>query len=251
MNKKWGWKPDIPDIRDFTYKVNRSIAILPPMVDLRPLCPPVYDQDSLGSCTGQAIAAAIQFNQIKKKDPHTFLPSRLFIYYNERVMEGTVDQDSGAMIRDGMKSVNVQGVCPETLWPYDINEFKTKPIVMAYNEGLNYQTIVYSRVPQDLYSLKSCLAGGDPIVFGFAVYQSFETEEVAKTGIGIMPTSNDNQLGGHAVLCVGYDDSKECFIIRNSWGDNWGQDGYFTLPYAYLTNNNLADDFWVIKDVEI
>ena len=250
MNKKWGWKPDLPDHRDFTYKVTAPI-VLPSKVDLRPFCPPVYDQGQLGSCTGNAIAGSIEFEQLKKKDPHAFVPSRLFIYYNERVIEGTVNQDSGAMIRDGMKTVNAQGTCTEITWPYNINKFKTKPAVKAFKEALKYKTKVYSRVLQDLNSLKSALAAGDPIVFGFTVYASFESPAVAKTGIAPMPSPNEQPLGGHAVLCVGYDDSTETFIIRNSWGPNWGQKGYFTLPYAYLTSNNLSDDFWVIKDVNI
>ena len=253
MSKKYGWKPDLPDHRDFTYSISRKVAniTLPAKVDLRPLCPPVYDQGELGSCTGNAIAGAIEYEQIKKKDPKPFIPSRLFIYYNERVLEGTVSQDSGAMIRDGMKSVNLQGACTETTWPYNVAKFKKKPTAKAYKEGTNYQTKVYARVPQDLNSLKSCLAAGDPFVFGFTVYASFESDVVAKTGVMPMPTPNETVLGGHAVLCVGYDDSTQRFIVRNSWGPNWGQKGYFTMPYAYLTNNSLADDIWVIKDVEI
>jgi C1A family cysteine protease len=250
MKKTYGWKPDLPDQRDFTYKVTAPIA-LPPKVDLRPFCPPVYDQGQLGSCTGNAIAASVQFEQLKKKDPHAFMPSRLFIYYNERVIEGTVKQDAGAMIRDGLKVVNNQGACTETTWPYVITKFANKPVAKAYTEGLKYKTKVYARVLQNLNSLKTCLASGDPFVFGFTVYQSFESNTVAKTGIVPMPATNEAVLGGHAVLCVGYDDSTQRFIVRNSWGPTWGIKGYFTFPYAYLTNNNLADDIWVIKDVNI
>ena len=250
-NKKYGWKPDLPDHRDFTYSVKRTLTTLPEKVDLRPNCPPVYDQGELGSCTGNAIAGAIEFEQIKKKDPKPFIPSRLFIYYNERLLEGTVNQDSGAQIRDGMKTVNLQGACTEKTWPYVISKFKNKPATKAYTEALNYQTKVYSRVNQDLNSLKGCLASGDPFVFGFSVYESFESDEVAQTGIVPMPTTTESPLGGHAVLCVGYDNKTKRFIVRNSWGSNWGIKGYFTIPYEYLTNPNLASDFWVIKDVEI
>ena len=253
MEKRiYSWLPDLPDHRDFTYKVSRTILkALPPKVDLRDTCPPVYDQGQLGSCTGNAIAGSIEYEQLKKKDPHAFMPSRLFIYYNERVIEGTVKQDAGAMIRDGMKAVNTQGVCNESTWPYNITKFKNKPIAKAYKEAKKYTTKVYSRVPQDLNSLKGCLASGDPFVFGFTVYESFESATVAKTGIAPMPAPNEKALGGHAVLCVGYDDTTKTFLIRNSWGPSWGIKGYFTLPYDYLTNNDLADDFWVIKDVNI
>ena len=253
MKRKYSWKPDIPDIRDFTYKVRRPLKVseLPPKVDLRDIFPDVYDQGELGSCTGNAIAGAIQYEQLKKQDPHTFMPSRLFIYYNERVMEGTVNQDAGAMIRDGMKSVNSQGVCKEDTWPYNPNRFDKKPVDTAYTEALNYTTKVYARVGQDLNSIKACLAAGDPMVFGFTVYQSFETEEVANTGEMPMPSADDSCLGGHAVLCVGYDNEIQRFIIRNSWGSSWGLNGYFTMPYEYLTNPKLAADLWTIKDVNI
>lgn len=251
MKRNYSWRPDLPDHRDFIYKVAISGITLPLKIDLTPFCPPVYDQGTLGSCSGNAIAASIEYEQIKKKDPKPFIPSRLFIYYNERVIENTVKQDAGAMIRDGMKAVNTQGVCTETTWPYVISKFKTKPTVKAYKEGLNFTTKVYSRVPQDLISLKTCLASGDPFVFGFSVYDSFESDSVAKTGIINMPLKTEKFLGGHAVLCVGYDDKTQRFIVRNSWGPNWGIKGYFTMPYAYLTSNNLADDLWVIKDISI
>ena len=250
MRKNYGWRPDLPDQRDYVYTMSH-ITTLPTKIDLRPLCPPVYDQGQLGSCTGNAIAGSIEYEQIKKKILKPFVPSRLFIYYNERVIENAVNQDSGAMIRDGMKAVSTQGACNETTWPYIISKFKTKPNATAFKEGLKYEAKVYSRVTQDLNSLKQCLASGDPFVFGFTVYSSFESATVTKTGIVPMPASNESVLGGHAVLCVGYDDSIQRFIVRNSWGPTWGMKGYFTMPYAYLTNNNLANDIWVIKDVNI
>jgi C1A family cysteine protease len=249
MNKQiYGWKPDLPDQRDFLYKLAVPVAV-PPKVDLRQFCPPVYDQGQLGSCTANAIGAAMEFEQIKKKAT-PFVPSRLFIYYNERSMEGTVNSDSGAMIRDGVKSVNKLGVCKETTWPYIIAKFKTKPVKKAFTEGLKYESKVYSSVGQDMNSVKSCLASGDPIVFGFTVYESFEGPDVAKNGIMPMPAKKEKSLGGHAVLAVGYDDSKKWMIIRNSWSNKWGDKGYFYMPYDYFFSK-LTSDFWVIKDVAI
>ena len=246
----FGWVPDIPDHRDFMYAAPIvNMAALPASMDLRPDCPKeVYDQGQLGSCTANAIAGALEFDQIKQAIP-TFTPSRLFIYYNERVMEHTVGADSGAQIRDGIKTVGKIGACPETDWPYDIAKFTERPLAAAFKDAPLGKALQYQRVPQVLNQMKGCLASGYPFVFGFTVYESFESDQVAKTGVAPMPAANEQVLGGHAVLAVGYDDSSQRFIMRNSWGPGWGTGGYFTLPYAYLTDANLADDFWTIRMV--
>src|SRR5580704_8996112 len=241
--QKYGWVPDLPDQRDFLYAAPSEYQQnIPKSVDLSKKCPPVYDQGQLGSCTANAIAAAIEFEQKKK-----FVPSRLFIYYNERVIENTVASDSGAQIRDGIKSVANQGFCPETDWPYNIAKFAAKPPQKAYTDASTDLATSYQRVPQIANQMKGCLASGYPFVFAFSVYQSFESPQVAKTGHVPMPGPSEKQIGGHAVLAVGYDDSNQWFLVRNSWGAGWGMKGYFTIPYAYLTDNNLSDDFWTIR----
>ena len=258
---RYGWTPDLPDHRDFLYAVPPHVTAvaLPPSVDLRPQCPPVYDQGQLGSCTTNAIAGAIEFDQIKEKLTES-TPSRLFIYYNERVIEHDVQLDNGAQIRDGIKSVASQGVCPETSWPYsDQNTdpdpcptcpYAKKPSANCYSQAKNHKVKLYQRLTPVLDTLKGCLASGYPFVFGFTVYASFESQQVAQTGIVPMPASGEKSVGGHAVVAVGYDDSKQQFIVRNSWGTGWGIKGYFMMPYAYLTNTNLADDFWTIRTVQ-
>ena len=267
LNRRYGWKRQLPDHRDFKYTVpSRILAALPPSANLISLCPPVYDQSVLGSCTGNAIGGGHQFEQIRQLLPTTgtsdavviaaavaksFVPSRLFIYWNERDMEGSTNEDSGAEIRDGIKSVVNVGVCPETLWPYDTSRFKDKPPDQCYQDALDHQVVAYYAVTQTLESLKGCLADGYPFVFGFTVYDAFESKEVAATGELNMPQPFESVCGGHAVMAVGYDDATQRFLVRNSWGEKWGKKGYFTIPYAYLLDSNLSADFWTIRMVEV
>jgi len=252
--QRYGWKPDLPDHRDHVYSVPVLAQVqLPPKVDLTPHCPKtIYDQGQLGSCTANAISCAVEFDLLRQK-VGDFMPSRLFIYYNERDMENTVKEDAGAMIRDGIKSVNKLGVPPEKLWPYSDaspGPFQEKPAAGVYKEALKHQVTSYQRVPRALRSMKACLASGFPFVFGFSVYESFEGEAVAKTGEVPMPQPHEQLLGGHAVLAVGYDDATQRFVVRNSWGPHWGKHGYFTMPYAYLLDGDLADDFWTVRAIE-
>jgi C1A family cysteine protease len=246
----YGWNPDLPDGRDLLYAAPPEVvSALPPKVDLREQCPAVYDQGQLGSCTANAIGAALEFDQMRQKE-QAFAPSRLFIYYNERAIEGTVSSDSGGQIRDGVKSVNQQGAPPETDWPYDITKFAEKPPQKAYDDAAQHEAILYQRLTPTLGQLKGCLASGFPFVFGFVVYESFESQQVAQTGEAPMPQAGEKQLGGHAVMAAGYDESQQRFIIRNSWGPGWGMGGYFTLPYPYLLQSTLSSDFWTIRSVK-
>jgi len=266
--QKFGWKPDMPDHRDLhvTFdKVEAPSSIkkkaegTKETVDLRPQNGgfPIFNQGHLGSCTANALAAAFHFTLHKMtvendKDFADFTPSRLFIYYNERLVEGSVSQDAGAMIRDGIKVMSKVGVCPESVWKYDDGPafFKQQPDKQAYEVAHKCRVMGYARVAQDLSQFKACLKNGYPFVFGFAVLSSFQTAEVARTGKMVMPQPTDQQLGGHAVCAVGYDDFMQCFIVRNSWGEGWGDKGYFYMPYEYMCHPALASDFWAINWVE-
>jgi C1A family cysteine protease len=253
----YGWRPQLPDARDKVYAPRLESA--PPEYDLRPSMPPVYDQGQLGSCTGNAIAGAMEYER-DRQGLSDFVPSRLFVYYNERALEGTVATDSGAVIRDGIKVVNTQGICPETLWPYDTGMFAVKPPQRCYVAATKDTAVQYEAI-QTLGDLKDAIASNLAVVFGFTVHQSFESQAVAQTGVVPLPKPGDPPVGGHAVLAVGYSDPKGQVIVRNSWGASWGDHGYFYMPYQYLTGSevsvdsspinhkNLASDFWAIQAV--
>jgi C1A family cysteine protease len=245
----FGWTRDLPDHRDFKFKIEAPHA-LPPSVDLRNGCPPIYDQGDLGSCTANALGGAFQFEQ-KKQQEKDFIPSRLFIYYNERAIEGTIKSDAGAQIRDGIKTLADQGVCPEDIWPYKPSKFTKRPDPNCYKVASGHTIQQYLRItPHTLYEVKHCLSDGYPVAFGFTVYQSMMSEDVAMTGIVPMPDANESPMGGHAVLAVGYDDSKNALLVRNSWGTSWGIKGYFWLPYGFIENENMSADYWTIRMVE-
>ena len=247
---RYGWRRDHPEHSDIRYDATSPLD-LPAKVDLRDQCPAVLNQGELGSCTANAIANAHLFEQMKQKAKKTFLPSRLFIYYNERLINNSIESDSGAELRDGIKTISKQGVCSELHWLYDVLKFAKKPNAKCYKEGLKHKAITYAKVSQDLPSMKHCLASGYPFVIGFSVYESFESDEMAKTGEGQLPDLFENFLGGHAVLVVGYDDKNQRFNVMNSWGEEWGDKGFFTLPYEYLCNNDLSSDFWTVRMVQV
>ena len=250
INQWYGWVPDRPDQRDKLYAaIAKPPKKLPPAVDLRPGCSPVEDQGQLGSCTANALVGNLEFLEKQAGKPVADL-SRLFIYYNERAMEGTINEDSGAMIRDGVKSLVNLGVCAEKNWPYTIGKFTVKPTAACFKAALKHQVLSYHRI-LTLQQMKQCLAEGYPFVFGFSVYEGFESADVAKTGQLNLPTPKEKQMGGHAIMAVGYDDSTQRLLIRNSWGTDWGLQGYFTMPYDYAANNNLADDFWTLRLMEL
>ena len=259
-----GWIPDVPDQRDHRYSAPlETLKKLPSKADLSSGFSAPYDQGRIGSCTANAIAGAIQFCRAKAKQSPDFTPSRLFIYYNERKAEHTVPLDSGAMIRTGIKSVNKLGVCKETTWPYDDTPANAdtdlfpagakalhKPSSHANDEAREYQVLAYSRVTQSLVQMKGCLVAGFPFTVGFSVYASLYDDDGQPKVHVPLPGTDEDLLGGHAVLAVGYDDAKQSFKLRNSWGAHVQEKGYFYLPYAYLTNSDLADDFWTIRLVE-
>jgi len=238
------WKADRLDTRDYRYQVTSKVS--PNFVDLRSHCSPIENQGTLGSCTGQSIAGAIEL--LNKRNGKPTDVSRLFIYYYERLMMGTVNYDSGAYIRDGIKATNHYGVSLESYWPYNIRKFRQEPINEAKIDALHRKVTRYERV-NDFNGCIDALTNGYPVVMGFYVYDSFMSKNVARTGIMPYPnTKREKLLGGHAVLLVGYDNRKKVFIARNSWGTNWGDKGYFYMPFD-IVKPNMSSDYWIIKSV--
>lgn len=233
---------------------------LPAAVDLRPLCPPVYDQGSLGSCTGNGWAFIVEWAQYLNKFKTLWTPSRLFIYYDERVLEHDVNQDAGASVADGGRVVTTWGVCKEKTWPYVIQKFRVKPSPYAYSEAARYKIRSVATLDNtNVTEVKTAVSSYHPVVMGFDVYKTFESDQVAANGLVPLPGPNEELLGGHCVAIVGYNDAyvfppafhvpPGCYIVRNSWGSNWGLKGYFLVPYSYFSNTNLASDFWTASGI--
>jgi C1A family cysteine protease len=235
---------DTPDPRDHQ-RTAPVVTDRPPVFDLRHLCPPVYNQGQLGSCSANALAAAVEVDLRAAQRPH-WMPSRLYIYYNERARQNTVATDSGARLRDGVKGLTKLGVCPEAMWAYDVSKFALKPDEACYADGRRNLVVKYGRVAQSAEAVEPMLYSGKPVLFGFIAFSGFESKRTARTGALKLPGPREKKLGGHAVLCVGYDQTNKRFLIRNSWGVGWGLSGYFWMPYDYFCNPNLAFDFWVI-----
>lgn len=254
MTHKYGWVPSRPDIRDHVYAAPHSVlAALPPFIDLSTPSvatpfDPVWNQGELGSCGPHTACADIVFSALRQQGlVNCAMPSRLFTYYVTRALMGTVGSDSGVSNRDMLKGLAQYGWCDETLWPYDISKFKAKPTATCFNQAKTRKISQYLAVRQDLDQMKGCLAGGDPFIFGFSVYESLETEEVSRTGVIPIPKRGERQKGGHDVLIVGYDDVTRKFKLRNSWGFKWGVNGYGWVPYEYALNPQLAGDFWTVQ----
>ena len=242
----YGWKPDKEDSRDLFYRSTKSV--LPSALSLRGNMPPVLDQGQLGSCTANAICNAFRFDEMKQNLAN-IERSRLFLYYNERVIDGDVNSDSGATIRDGMKSVNSTGICSNEEWPYDITKFMEKPLEECYIKAKPNHSIRYQRVNQNLVDMKNSLLDGYPIIIGFRVYASMETSTVTQSGNVPLPQPDEQLLGEHAILLTGYDDDKKVFHFQNSWGEIWGDKGYGSILYDYVTNPDYASDFWIMETI--
>jgi C1A family cysteine protease len=199
---------------------------------------PAYDQGPIGSCVANATAAAYRIQE----SPALQTPSRMFIYTAGKEREGYLS-GSGMVLDDGLECLNLLGVCPETVWPYDVRKETTKPSAAAYTAAKPYKIKGWGQVAHTLNSVKRILLNNIPVLIGILVYESFEGSLVA----GQIPMPNkarESVLGGHCMCVVGYDDSKASVLALNSWGPNWGvAGGKCWLPYDYLMDGTLTDEF--------
>ena len=241
----YGWKPDLPDHRDF--KLSYGAVELPTVVDLSSACSPVEDQSTLSSCTANASVAALEFLEKKAglSDQAIEYFSRLFVYWTTRQLEYDTIDDRGAQIRDVVSALAQFGACNETLWPYDVQKVHEEPPSQAYSDALNHRISTYHGL-DTLNDVLGCLAEGYPVIFGFTVFSNFESPAVAQTGVLGMPAPTDWRCGGHCVLATGYDLVAKTLSVRNSWGVKWGKNGYFTMPFE-MVENGLATDFWTVR----
>lgn len=257
----YGCKPDSAP-KHYAFSPHADVlASLPRRYSTRANWPAVYDQGALGSCTGNGFAGVVAYRLVRQgkltlaaADTPAGTPSRLFIYYNERVLEGTVGEDAGAEIHDGIRTLNTLGTCFEDSWPYAIGRYAHKAPPACYAAARKHRVSQSSRIDnRRLGLLKASVFQDDPVVFGFTVYESFESAAVARTGLVPMPGTAEQAVGGHCEVIVGWDDDlvigsqRGAFEVRNSWGADWGDRGYQWMPYAYLDNLQLARDFWNIK----
>lgn len=243
--RKYGWLRDAPDKRDLKFGLSAGAPTATPTADLRASFPPVIDQGTTNACTGAASAAVLWTLAQKGAAPF----SALFPYYCARAVEGSIGSDIGCMPRDVIRELAKRGAPAETSWPLHPDILSVQPPLGVWEEAAQHLITKYERLDQTTAEMKRCLAvAKQPFLFGISVYTSFEAITTAQSGMVPMPDfTKESRLGGHYLVACGYDDAKEAILFRNSYGPTWGIGGYGWLPYAYITDADLAADFWVIS----
>jgi C1A family cysteine protease len=256
--RKYGWKRQRIDQRDKKYTLRRLASSFPPAFSTRAKQPPIMDQGDLGACTGFGNKRVAQYALMKIPAQSNIDLSALFIYYCERMLDGTISQDSGANIRDGIKALAQYGACEEAIWPYVVSAFASAPPRNAFINALQFEALTYENLdsnglPVTEQALKDALMADHPVVYGQDLYACFEGPQTAATGIVQMPQPSEQYLGGHCTVITGWDDNYKglgpFYEVANSWGSSWGDQGYFWMPRAYI-QSRLASDFWVLPTIK-
>jgi C1A family cysteine protease len=249
MTRFYGWSgPSRPDRRDLLAAIPpwEEGMIIPGTKSLSAEMPPIWDQQNLGSCVPHATARIVLHRLAKEnKASLSDTPSRLFIYYGGRVIEKTITSDSGLQVRDGLKVAGTLGCPPETDWPYDITKFMVQPPHIAYTKASKQVALKYYTMPKTRWNIRWCINNDYPVAFGMPVYESFESESVASTGMVPIPSPEESPAGGHSMVIVGYDEARKLYEIDNSWGEEWGDKGRCWIPYSYFESE--ASDLWTVR----
>ena len=245
--KLGSYRPDKEDPNDKKYAADRySSEELPSRVDLRQHMSAVEDQGEVGSCTANAMAGAYEY-LAKRTLGDSGDVSRLFVYYNARALEAEHNEDRGTSLRNCIQVLRVMGTCAEEIWPYDPEMLNERPSSEAYEDAARFLIEDAQRINIDLDAMKHCLAEGYPFAFGLVLFESFMKSRQGR--IPMPDIENEQFLGGHAMLCVGYSDQSQVFVARNSWGSDWGDKGYCYIPYDYIANPQYCADCWTIRKV--
>lgn len=243
---KFGWLPDHLDHRDKLYSINRFVPLQSKL--LMDIAPATYDQGSWSSCGANAGAALVYSTRLVNKQP-LFLPSRMFLYQKARLELGAefLSVDSGCMLRDIMKSLQKWGIPPESAWDYDVDHFASTPPAEVNVLAEDFQALQYQSMDGSLASILSCLGEGYPFIFGMTICDNFIDGAGSS---GYMPPPTNNIVGRHAVTCYGIDIILRCCLVLNSWGNKWGNSGFFWMPEEIITNPNQCSDFWTLRSME-
>lgn len=244
-----GYVPTDPGIPVASLQRTAVELGLPASVDLRPDCSPVENQGRVGSCTANAVVGSLEYWQISEGSSYTDL-SRLFVYYNARRFSDREQVDTGTSMDHVMAALLGYGACAEPIWPYDHDRWNMKPPEHVYASAVRFPELHYARVSPGM-ERQYVLAAGFPIIFGMGVPEILMMKIGAETGYMPRPeTGFEAPKGAHAMLIVGYDDARRVWIVRNSWGSAWGDQGYVYIDYDVLDHYAFKDGYWTVGPLD-
>lgn len=246
-----GYLQDVAQVDRSDLITTRSISDLPEQVDFRSWCSPVENQGTLGSCTANAAVGALEYLRSRRNyDPCDY--SRLFVYFNTRRLRGDTTNDSGAMIAECMAALLAYGAPPEQIWPYsDTDRWMEQPAAVIYEKAKIDMALQYSQLRGDA-AILSALAQGFPVCFGIFLPEKAYASASQSGQIAYLSASDwqAQTVGGHAMLLVGYDLLRNHYIVRNSWGGDYGDQGYLYISFDLMQRAGHPDSFWALGELE-